>query len=158
MCFLKVPLACLGSMTAAVQPYSLWNSQKHITKPVLQVADPECSCLHEQALAPIAAFQHSNQQATTCDWMGVSLFIYPRHCYVSYVIYLQIKTGWQRRKIVMTWKQTTNPDAFVQSLAQLPGESSSERSPKAKQGHYSVSLVKVASCNTIWTLIDVGVC
>ena len=54
MCFLKVPLACLGSMTAAVQPYSLWNSQTHITKPVLQVADPECSCLHEQAMA----FQH----------------------------------------------------------------------------------------------------
>ena len=28
MCFLKVPLACLGSMAAAVQPNSLGNSQK----------------------------------------------------------------------------------------------------------------------------------
>ena len=28
ICFLVVPLACLGSMAAAVQPNSLWNSQK----------------------------------------------------------------------------------------------------------------------------------
>ena len=28
ICFRKVPLACLGSMAAAVQPYSLGNSQK----------------------------------------------------------------------------------------------------------------------------------
>ena len=27
-CFLKVPLACLGSMAAAAQPNCLWNSQK----------------------------------------------------------------------------------------------------------------------------------
>ena len=27
-CFLEVPLACLGSMAAAVQPNCLWNSQK----------------------------------------------------------------------------------------------------------------------------------
>ena len=27
-CFLEVPLACLGSMAAAVQPSYLWNSQK----------------------------------------------------------------------------------------------------------------------------------
>ena len=30
--FLKVPLACLGSMAAAVQPNGLWNSQKTFYK------------------------------------------------------------------------------------------------------------------------------
>ena len=32
ICFLKVPLACLGSMAAAVLPNSLWNSQKKVYK------------------------------------------------------------------------------------------------------------------------------
>ena len=32
MCFLKVPLACLGSRAAAVQPSSLGNSQKNVYK------------------------------------------------------------------------------------------------------------------------------
>ena len=32
ICFLKVPLACLGSMAAAVQPNSLGNSQKTFHK------------------------------------------------------------------------------------------------------------------------------
>ena len=32
ICFLKVPLACLGSMAVAVQPKSLWNSQKIVYK------------------------------------------------------------------------------------------------------------------------------
>ena len=32
ICFLKVPLACLGSMAAAVQPNSLGNSQKKVNK------------------------------------------------------------------------------------------------------------------------------
>ena len=36
MCFLRVPLACLGSMAAAVQPNGLGNSQ--FTKPAEQVA------------------------------------------------------------------------------------------------------------------------
>ena len=37
-CFLKVPLACLGSMAAAVQPNSLGTLRKHFTKPSEQVA------------------------------------------------------------------------------------------------------------------------
>ena len=32
ICFLKVPLACLGSMAAAVQPNNLGNSQKKVNK------------------------------------------------------------------------------------------------------------------------------
>ena len=32
ICFLKVPLACLGGMAAAVQPNSLGNSQKTVNK------------------------------------------------------------------------------------------------------------------------------
>ena len=32
ICFLKVPLACLGSMAAAVEPNSLENSQKKVNK------------------------------------------------------------------------------------------------------------------------------
>ena len=32
ICFLKVPLACLGSMAAAIQPNSLGNSQKTFYK------------------------------------------------------------------------------------------------------------------------------
>ena len=32
ICFLKVPLACLGNMAAAVQPNSLGNSQKKVNK------------------------------------------------------------------------------------------------------------------------------
>jgi len=32
ICFLKVPLACLGSMAAAVLPNSLGNSQKKVYK------------------------------------------------------------------------------------------------------------------------------
>ena len=32
VCFLKVPLACLGSMAAAVEPNSLENSQKKVNK------------------------------------------------------------------------------------------------------------------------------
>ena len=32
ICFLKVPLACLGSMEAAVQPNGLGNSQKTVYK------------------------------------------------------------------------------------------------------------------------------
>ena len=31
--FLEVPLSCLGSMTAAVQPKCLWNSEKTCYKP-----------------------------------------------------------------------------------------------------------------------------
>ena len=38
--FLKVPLACLGSMAAAVQPNSLGTLRKHLTKPLEQVAAP----------------------------------------------------------------------------------------------------------------------
>ena len=30
ICFHKVPLICLGSMAAAVQPNGLWNSQGNI--------------------------------------------------------------------------------------------------------------------------------
>ena len=40
ICFLKVPLACLGSMAAAVQPSSLGTLRKHFTKPSEQVAAP----------------------------------------------------------------------------------------------------------------------
>ena len=32
ICFLKVPLACLGNMVAAVQPNSLGNSKKKVNK------------------------------------------------------------------------------------------------------------------------------
>ena len=32
ICFLEAPLACLSSITAAVQPNSLWNSQKTFYK------------------------------------------------------------------------------------------------------------------------------
>ena len=32
ICFIKVPLACLGSMAIAVQPNSLGNSQKKVIK------------------------------------------------------------------------------------------------------------------------------
>ena len=39
-CFLKVPLACLGSMVAAVQLNSLGTLGKHFTKPSEQVAAP----------------------------------------------------------------------------------------------------------------------
>ena len=38
ICFLKVPLACLGSVAAAVQPNSLGTLGKHFTKPLEQVA------------------------------------------------------------------------------------------------------------------------
>ena len=40
ICFLKVLLACLGSMAAAVQPNSLGTLRKHFTKPLEQVASP----------------------------------------------------------------------------------------------------------------------
>ena len=39
-CFLKVPLACLGSMAAALQPNSLGTLRNHFTKPSEQVAAP----------------------------------------------------------------------------------------------------------------------
>ena len=39
-CFLNVPLACLGSMAAAVQPNSLGTLRKHFAKPSEQVATP----------------------------------------------------------------------------------------------------------------------
>ena len=39
-CFLYVPLACLGSMAAAVQPNSLGTLKKQFTKPSVQVAAP----------------------------------------------------------------------------------------------------------------------
>ena len=38
--FLKVPLACLGSMAAAVQHNSLGTLRKHFTKPSEQEAAP----------------------------------------------------------------------------------------------------------------------
>ena len=38
--FLKVPLACLGSMAAALQTNSLGTLRKHLTKPSEQVAAP----------------------------------------------------------------------------------------------------------------------
>ena len=34
LCFLKVPLACWGSMAAAVQPNSLGTLRKRLTKPL----------------------------------------------------------------------------------------------------------------------------
>ena len=40
-CFLNVPLACLGSMAAAVQPNGL-SFRKQFTKPSEQVAAPDC--------------------------------------------------------------------------------------------------------------------
>ena len=40
ICFLKVPLASLSSMAAAVQPNSLGTLSKHFTKPSEQVAAP----------------------------------------------------------------------------------------------------------------------
>ena len=40
ICFLKVPIACLGSMAAAVQPNSLKTLRKHFIKPPEQVAAP----------------------------------------------------------------------------------------------------------------------
>ena len=40
--FLKVPLACLGSMAAAVQPNGLWNSQKTFYKTFLTSCRPDC--------------------------------------------------------------------------------------------------------------------
>ena len=45
--FLKVPLACLGSMAAAVQPNSLGTLIKHFTKPSEQVAAPPGISLHK---------------------------------------------------------------------------------------------------------------
>ena len=39
-CFLKVPLACLGGMEAAVEPNSLGSLRKHFTKLSEQVAAP----------------------------------------------------------------------------------------------------------------------
>ena len=48
--FLKVPLACLGSMAAEVQPNSLGTLGKHFTKPSEQVATPP-SRLRELASA-----------------------------------------------------------------------------------------------------------
>ena len=40
ICFLKVSLACLGTMAAAVQPNSLGTFRKHFIKPLEQVAAP----------------------------------------------------------------------------------------------------------------------
>ena len=40
ICFLKVPLACLGSMSVTVQPNSLGTLRKHFTKLSEQVAAP----------------------------------------------------------------------------------------------------------------------
>ena len=40
ICFLNVPLTCLGSMAIAVQPNSLGTHRKHFTKPTEQVAAP----------------------------------------------------------------------------------------------------------------------
>ena len=37
ICFLKVPLACLGSIAAAVQPNSLGTLRKHFIKPSEQL-------------------------------------------------------------------------------------------------------------------------
>ena len=42
-CFLKVPLACLGSMAAALQPNSLGTLRRYFTKPSLQPDAPDCS-------------------------------------------------------------------------------------------------------------------
>ena len=47
VCLLKVPLACLGSMAAAVQPNSLGTLIKHFTKPSEQVAAPPGISLHK---------------------------------------------------------------------------------------------------------------
>ena len=49
-CFLKDPLACLGSMAAAVQPNSLGTLRKHFTKPSEQVAAPPGTALPLPAL------------------------------------------------------------------------------------------------------------
>jgi len=42
-----VPLACLGSMAATVQPYSLGKSQKKVNKPSEQVAAPPRTPSHD---------------------------------------------------------------------------------------------------------------
>ena len=41
-CFLRVPLACLGSMATAVEPNSLGTLRKMLTKPFTQPDAPRC--------------------------------------------------------------------------------------------------------------------
>ena len=62
-CFLKVPLACLGSMAAAVQPNSQGNSlRKQLKKPSEQVAAPFSVQAYTKTKLIISSQQNQSDQ------------------------------------------------------------------------------------------------
>ena len=48
MCFLKVPLACFGSMAAAVQPNDWGTLIQHVTNPSEQLMAPDCTAINSE--------------------------------------------------------------------------------------------------------------
>ena len=85
-CFWKFPIACLGSMAAAVQPNSLWNSQKTFYKTAFTTCRPRlynhanfCSVtkpssalpkLREERTNEVRFMGHETCCATQLAWVG----------------------------------------------------------------------------------------